>query len=290
MYVMAYGGPLPYGLAGPAAAPGAGGGGAGPSGAPAQPPLERRHPIPVLHPVYCTPPAQGGAGGAPAPPGSGGYYVGPPSPYPVMYGMYASPPAYDPRLVQNYLPPMYTPYYGMPPSAGPNPWAAHAGAAGSGGPSPGAAAAGGAGATPEAPPAAAEPEAPPPAGGAAAREPLGLARLNLPLIFRLLFFLFLINQDGNRVRLAAMGALCVAIYLHQVGALRRLPRFVPRIRVAPADPRAGAGAARGRAGLGAEVATAVVAFFASLIPTWSIEDHLEGPPPQRQPAEHEHQD
>merc|ERR1719235_3149653 len=225
---MAYGGPLPYGLAGPAAAPGAGGGGAGPSGAPAQPPLERRHPIPVLHPVYCTPPAQGGAGGAPAPPGSGGYYVGPPSPYPVMYGMYASPPAYDPRLVQNYLPPMYTPYYGMPPSAGPNP------------------------------PAAAEPEAPPPAGGAAAREPLGLARLNLPLIFRLLFFLFLINQDGNRVRLAAMGALCVAIYLHQVGVLRRLPRFVPRIRVAPADPRAGAGAARGRAGLGAEVATAVV--------------------------------
>merc|ERR1719235_1000023 len=129
---MAYGGPLPYGLAGPAAAPSAGGGGAGPSGAPAQPPLERRHPIPVLHPVYCTPPAQGGAGGAPAPPGSGGYYVGPPSPYPVMYGMYASPPAYDPRLVQNYLPPMYTPYYGMPPSAGPNPWAAHAGAGGGG--------------------------------------------------------------------------------------------------------------------------------------------------------------
>jgi len=117
-----------------------------------------------------------------------------------------------------------------------------------------------------------------------------LARLNLPLIFRLLFFLFLINQDGNQVRLAAMGALCVAIYLRQVGALRRLPRFVPRIRVAPADPRAGAGAAHGRGGLGAEVTTAVVAFFASLIPTWSIEDHLEGPPPQRQPAEHEHQD
>ena len=307
MYMMAYGGPLPYGLAGPAGAgaesPGAPS--AGPPRAPAQPPLMCQHPIPALHPVYCSTPPQGGAaaGGSSgaATPGSAGYYVGPPSPYPVMYGMYASPPAYDPRLVQNYLPPMYTPYYGMPPSGG-NPWAAHAGAAGSGNPwaaraeatgsgspAPGVAAPGGAGAAPEAPPAA-EPEAAQPAGGAAAREPLGLARLNLPLIFRLLFFLFLINQDGNQVRLAAMGALCVAIYLHQVGALRRLPRFVPRIRVAPADPRAGAGAAHGRGGLGAEVTTAVVAFFASLIPTWSIEDHLEGPPPQRQPAEHEHQD
>merc|ERR1719271_1634078 len=157
---MAYGGPLAYGLAGPAGAgaesPGAPS--AGPPRAPAQPPLMCQHPIPVLHPVYCSTPPQGGAAAA----GSAGYYVDPPSPYPVMYGMYASPPAYDPRLVQNYLPPMYTPYYGMPPSGG-NPWAAHAGAAGSGNPwaaraeatgsgspAPGVAAPGGAGAAPEA--------------------------------------------------------------------------------------------------------------------------------------------
>ena len=211
------------------------GGGQGPGGAN----VRYVQPVVYVHPVhyYYHAPPPGAA--SPQMPGATAHagYLHSPAPYPLPY-----------------LPPYRYPGGPAPGPAGPPP-----------APPPG--------------PAPADGARPAPRGGrgAAANAPHGGAeqpparprvrlRLDLKLVFKLAMFVMMVNQGGSRLRLALLIAFSVLIYLQQVGAFNSLPRMIPRIPLGAAGGGNGQGAPRSFV---SEVGLAVLAFFASLVPSWN---------------------